>query len=115
MTLPRITSPHATGTNRTQRVMLLVMAATVPGILALSFFFGIGPLLNIVLACGFALLFEAAILALRQRPIGFFLKDGSVLVTGVTTLLTVVVNRGRYRFCRGIWQAIIWRLRSKSI
>src|SRR5690606_41216259 len=80
MTLPRITSPHTKGANRTQRVMLLVIAATVPGILTLSYFFGIGPLLNIVLACAFAVLFEAAILALRKRPVGFFLKDGSVLV-----------------------------------
>ena len=89
MTLPRITSPHAKGANRTQRVMLLVMAATVPGVLAMSYFFGIGPLLNIVLACGFALLFEAAILALRKRPVGFFLKDGSVLVTGLLLALAL--------------------------
>lgn len=89
MTLPRITSPHATGANRTQRVMLLVIAATVPGIGMLSYFFGIGPLLNIALACGFALLFEAAILALRQRPLGFFLKDGSVLVTGLLLALAL--------------------------
>ena len=89
MTLPRITSPHAKGANRTQRVMLLVIAATVPGILTLSYFFGIGPLLNIVLASTFALLFEAAILALRKRPVGFFLKDGSVLVTGLLLALAL--------------------------
>lgn len=89
MTLPRITSPHATGANRTQRVMLLVIAATVPGILVLSYFFGIGPLLNIALACGFSLLFEAAILALRKRPVAFFLKDGSVLLTGVLLALAL--------------------------
>ena len=89
MTLPRITSPHATGANRTQRVMLLVIAATVPGILVLSYFFGIGPLLNIALACGFALLFEAAILKLRQRPVAFFLKDCSVLLTGVLLALAL--------------------------
>ncbi|HZJ95179.1 MAG TPA: RnfABCDGE type electron transport complex subunit D [Thiopseudomonas sp.] len=89
MTLPRITSPHATGANRTQRVMLLVMAACVPGILTLSYFFGIGPLLNIALACGFALLFEAAILALRKRPALFFLKDCSVLVTGLLLALAL--------------------------
>ena len=89
MTLPRITSPHATGANRTQRVMLLVIAATVPGVFALSYFYGIGPLLNIALACSFALLFEAAILRLRQRPVTFFLKDGSVLVTGLLLALAL--------------------------
>ena len=30
MALPRITSPHATGNQRTQRVMLQVLLATVP-------------------------------------------------------------------------------------
>ncbi|HHX06279.1 MAG TPA: RnfABCDGE type electron transport complex subunit D, partial [Pseudomonas sp.] len=89
MTLPRITSPHAKGANRTQRVMLLVIAATVPGTLTLSYFFGIGPLLNIVLACAFAVMFEATILALRKRPVGFFLKDGSVLVTGLLLALAL--------------------------
>ena len=89
MTLPRITSPHAKGANRTQRVMLLVIAATLPGILALCYFFGIGSLLNIALACGFALLFEAAILTLRKRPVAFFLKDGSVLVTGLLLALAL--------------------------
>ena len=34
MALPRITSPHAKGNNRTQRVMLLVAAACAPGALA---------------------------------------------------------------------------------
>lgn len=89
MTLPRITSPHATGANRTQRVMLLVLAASVPGVLTLSYFYGIGPLLNIALACGFAVLFEAAILALRKRPVTFYLKDGSVLVTGLLLALAL--------------------------
>lgn len=89
MTLPRITSPHATGANRTQRVMLRVMAATVPGILTLCYFFGIGPLLNIALACSFAVLFEALVLRLRKRPVGFFLKDGSVLVTGLLLALAL--------------------------
>lgn len=89
MTLPRFTSPHATGANRTQRVMLMVLAASLPGVLTLSYFFGLGPLLNIALACGFAVLFEAAVIALRKRPIAFYLKDGSVLVTGLLLALAL--------------------------
>ena len=44
MALPRITSPHAKGSNRTQQVMLQVLLATVPGILALTWLFGVGTL-----------------------------------------------------------------------
>jgi len=89
MALPRITSPHATGTNRTQQVMLQVLLATLPAVLALTWLFGIGTLVNLVLAGGMALGFEAAILALRKRPIAFYLRDGSALVTAVLLALAL--------------------------
>lgn len=89
MVLQRITSPHATGTNRTQQVMLQVLIACVPAVLALTWLYGIGTLLNLLLASGMALGFEAAILALRKRPIGFYLRDGSALVTAVLLALAL--------------------------
>ena len=89
MALPRITSPHAKGSNRTQQVMLQVMLATVPGILALTWLFGAGTLYNLLWASACALGFEAAILALRKRPLGFFLKDYSALVTAVLLALAL--------------------------
>ncbi|MBP8185755.1 MAG: RnfABCDGE type electron transport complex subunit D [Pseudomonas sp.] len=89
MALPRITSPHATGTNRTQQVMLQVLLATLPAVLTLTWLYGIGTLLNLLLAGVMALGFEAAILALRQRPIGFYLRDGSALVTAVLLALAL--------------------------
>lgn len=89
MALPRITSPHATGTNRTQQVMLQVLLATLPAVLALTWLYGIGTLVNLLLAGGMALGFEAAILALRKRPIGFYLRDGSALVTAVLLALAL--------------------------
>ena len=87
MALPRITSPHAKGANRTQRVMLLVLAATLPGVVVLTWLYGAGTLINLAWASLAALAFEAAILRLRQRPVGFFLRDGSVLVTAVLLAL----------------------------
>ena len=36
MALPRLPSPHAKGSNRTQRVMLLVLLAALPGALVLT-------------------------------------------------------------------------------
>lgn len=83
MALPRITSPHAKNTNRTQLVMLWVLLAAIPGLLSLCYFYGVGPLLNLVLASVFALSIEAAVLKIRQRPVAFFLTDGSALVTAL--------------------------------
>ena len=83
MALLNITSPHTHGANRTGRVMRLVVYATFPGIAALTHFFGIGVVINVLLASLTCIAFEAAILKLRQRPIRFYLSDCSALVTGV--------------------------------
>lgn len=83
MALLNITSPHAQGANRTGRLMLLVVYATLPGIVALTYFFGVGVLINLLLACASCLAFEALAIALRKRPVGFYLRDCSALVTGV--------------------------------
>ncbi len=77
------TSPHAQGATDTQNVMRNVILATLPGLAALIAFFGWGALLNVILCSLFCLAFEAAVLAVRGRPIGFYLNDYSALVTGV--------------------------------
>ena len=81
MALVRMTSPHAKGNNHTQTIMLWVLGATLPGVLTLTWFFGFGTLINILYASAIALAVEALILWVRKRPIGFFLRDGSALVT----------------------------------
>jgi electron transport complex protein RnfD len=78
-----ITSPHAHGGNTTSRIMLLVILATVPGVIALTYFFGWGNLINIALASITALACEALLLKMRKRPLSFFLKDNSALLTAV--------------------------------
>ncbi|MGH1469640.1 MAG: electron transport complex subunit RsxD [Cellvibrionaceae bacterium] len=83
MNLPQITSPHAHGHNSTGDVMRTVLIATIPGIIALTHFFGIGTIYNLVIASATALTCEAGILKLRHRPIGFYLRDYSALVTAV--------------------------------
>jgi electron transport complex protein RnfD len=83
MALLTLSSPHTHGPNSTQKVMLMVILATLPGLLVSTALFGFGTLINVILACATALLSEAAILRLRQRPVGFFLKDNSALLTGV--------------------------------
>lgn len=84
MALLRITSPHTQRAGRrTSWVMQMVILATVPGILVQTWLFGWGTAINVVIACITALLSEAAILAIRRRAVGFFLKDYSALLTAV--------------------------------
>lgn len=79
----KITSPHTTRALSTGNVMQQVMLATLPGVAVMTFFFGIGTLLNIFLACVFAILFETIALYMRNKPIAFYLKDYSAIVTAV--------------------------------
>jgi len=83
MALLKLTSPHAHGTQNTANVMQLVLLATIPGLLALTAFFGWGSLINIVIAGIVAVGCEAAVMGLRKRPIMFYLGDYSALVTAV--------------------------------
>ena len=83
MAFLKVTSPHAQGPRNTSWVMLQVILATIPGIAALTYFFGFGILINLCWAILTALTCEAAILKLRKRPIGFYLKDLSAVVTAV--------------------------------
>ena len=89
MALPRFSSPHATGANRTQKVMLQVLAALAPGTLALIALYGVGTLFNLLWCSAVALGTEALMLHLRKRPLAVFLKDGSALVTAVLLALAL--------------------------
>jgi electron transport complex protein RnfD len=63
--------------------MQLVLLAAIPGILALSWSFGWGVLVNILWASIIALCAEALVLFLRKRPVKFYLTDCSALVTAL--------------------------------
>lgn len=89
MALPRFTSPHSTGSNRTQRVMQQVLLATLPGLLVMLWLYGWGTWVNLCWASLVALLSEAAVLRVRQRPVAFYLWDGSALVTAVLLALAL--------------------------
>ncbi|WP_235042199.1 RnfABCDGE type electron transport complex subunit D [Vreelandella profundi] len=67
----------------TANIMRWVIIATLPGIVTMSYFFGLGVLSNVLLAAAFGMAFEAAILRLRKRPIRVTLNDSSALLTGV--------------------------------
>lgn len=63
--------------------MQQVLYALLPGIAAHLWYFGPGILLQILLAVAFALLFEAAMLKIRKRPLHTHLNDYSAVVTAV--------------------------------
>lgn len=76
-------SPHAHNKRSTAQVMQLVLLATLPGFIALSYNFGWGVFINLLICTLVAVASEAAILKLRARPIGFYLSDYSAIVTAV--------------------------------
>ena len=74
-------SPYLLKPASVQSVMLRVLVALLPGIVAYVWFFGAGILVQIGLASVTALAAEALMLALRGKPLMLFLSDGSALVT----------------------------------
>jgi electron transport complex protein RnfD len=67
----------------THQLMRLVLLATLPGLIALTWFFGFGTLTNLLWAVPAALGFEALALKLRGRPAAPALADCSALITAV--------------------------------
>ena len=83
MALLKLTSPHAHSAQNTARVMQLVILATIPGLFALTLFFGWGSLINVILSCMVAVGCEALVIRMRKRPVMFYLKDYSAILTAV--------------------------------
>lgn len=83
MALAQQSSPHARKARPTSRLMFWVILAAMPGLLAQTLFFGWGNLINVVWCIAVALGAEAAVLALRKRPVAMFLKDNTAAVTGL--------------------------------
>lgn len=74
-------SPYLLKATSVQAIMLRVLLALLPGIVAYVWFFGAAILLQITLASLTALAAEAVVLKLRNKPLRLFLTDGSALVT----------------------------------
>lgn len=81
-------SPHIFQPVSVRGVMLRVLIALLPGIVAYVWFFGPAILVQIALASLTALIAEAIMLRLRSKPLMPFLTDGSALVTAWLVALT---------------------------
>jgi len=76
-------APHFPPHSTVAGVMRQLLFALVPGIIAYSWFFGLGILVQILLAVTFALVFEALMLIFRKQAVRLFLGDWSAIVTAV--------------------------------
>ncbi|OHC63620.1 MAG: electron transport complex subunit RsxD [Rhodocyclales bacterium GWA2_65_20] len=82
-------SPYFRQPASVRSVMLRVLLALLPGIAAYVWFFGAAILVQIALASVAALAGEAAVLALRDKPVWLFVSDGSALVTAWLVALSL--------------------------
>ena len=87
MTETRFSSPHRHSGASVQAVMLRVGAALLPGLTAYVLNFGIGVIIQCLLAVAAAIATECLMLKLRRRPVALHLKDGSVIITGLLLAL----------------------------
>lgn len=107
MAFLKVSSPHTVSALNTAQVMQLVLLATVPGVIALTVYFGWGSLSNILFACAAALALEAAVLTIRQRPLGFYLSDCSALVTAVLLGIALPPYSPWWLILTGVFFAIV--------
>ncbi|MGB4812839.1 MAG: electron transport complex subunit RsxD [Methylophilaceae bacterium] len=82
-------SPYITDATSVSTMMLKVLLALVPGILAYVWIYGGGILVTIALATITALAAEALLLKIRRRPIKPFLMDLSAVVTAWLLALAI--------------------------
>lgn len=89
MALLSVTSPHIHKPGNTGGFMRQVLYATLPGLFMLTYFFGFGTLINVVIASAVAVGCEALILKVRNKPIAFYLNDYSAVVTAILLALAI--------------------------
>jgi len=89
------------------RVMLTVIAALIPGLVAYVWFFGPAILKTLAVASVAALAFEALMLRVRGKPVGLFLKDGSALLTAWLLALSLPPTAPAWLVVIGVFFAIV--------
>src|SRR5210317_2172318 len=82
-------SPFVQGSTSVSNIMFIVMLALIPGLIIYMYFFGIGILLNIILASITAIIAEYFILKIRKIPSKVFLTDNTALVTAWLLALSI--------------------------
>ncbi|GFD68122.1 electron transport complex subunit RsxD [Alteromonas sp. KUL106] len=106
MKLSLSSSPHQRVRRDTGQVMRMVIYAMIPGMIAQSFFFGWGMLIQSVIAVVSALVIEGVILYLRKRPIERTLTDYSAVLTGLLIAISIPPTLPWWMTVTGVFFAI---------
>lgn len=107
MSFLKVTSPHTHKLVDTGKVMRHVSLATLPGVGALICFFGWGVLVNLIWACLTAVFWEAICVKLRGRPVAFYLKDCSAILTAVLLAIALPPYSPWWLIATGTFFAIV--------
>ncbi len=70
-----VSSPHTHGSNLTAKFMLWVMVAMLPALVVQCYYFGVGVLVQVIIAVSFAVVIELTVAKLRRKPTAFYLAD----------------------------------------
>ncbi|WP_372763236.1 electron transport complex subunit RsxD [Pseudoalteromonas sp.] len=89
MKLTMASSPHNHSHKSLTQLMLTVIVACIPGLVAQIVFFGTGVIIQLILALLAVSVFEAAVMLMRKRPVWPALSDGSAWLTGVLLALSI--------------------------
>ncbi len=100
---PHIAAPH----NSVRQVMIRVLAALIPGIVAHAWFFGPGIWVSLLVCTAFAYAFEALALLMRNQLLKPFLGDGSVLVTAWLLALSMPTLAPWWLYAVGMLFAVL--------
>lgn len=101
-------APHVAPPSTVAGVMMQVLLALVPGVIAYTWFFGPGILAQIILSTVFALLFETLMLRLRGRSLKPFINDYSAVVTAILFALCIPPLAPWWISCIGMLFAIVF-------
>lgn len=100
-------APHMPPLTTVAKVMLQLLVALLPGVIAYVWYFGPGIVLQITLATAFALFFEALMLRLRGVPLKPYINDYSAVVTAVLFALCIPPLAPWWISCIAMFFAIV--------
>lgn len=102
-----ISSPRQTNSRSVSDIMTILLYCLCPGIVLSCWFFGIGVLLNILIASAAAIVFETLCLTVRGKDPKVQMKDLSAVVTAVLFALTIPIGTPWVFIVAGIAFAIL--------
>lgn len=82
-------APHLHSPMSTEKIMLIVLGSLIPALAVMTFFFGFGTVIQLIICSATALFCQVLVAMMRSRSIKHSLKDPSGLVTAALLALTL--------------------------